>query len=325
MKKRIITIFAVLLLFCGIFTVSFAGEEGLPLPEAAAPVSTEYSAQELAGDYINVIENHVKTYLYANRMIDHSVVPVDVPILMFHHISDEPGSVLTSDFFRSYMAELKENGYQTIFYDDLYAFVKGEGELPDKPIIISFDDGYLSNYLYAYPILKGLGMKAEISIVGSTVGRDTHPETGNPIIPHFTWEQAKEMVDSGVIRIRSHSYNMHQHVSAEDVSRLGVIKNPFESDSLYSTMFSGDCQQMKELIQSKLGYEDIVFTYPYGKLNTLTETILKNLKYKISVTTDVGINKVRIGDFGSLRGMKRIPCDANDSNGILTRIAYYSK
>ncbi|MEA4988863.1 MAG: polysaccharide deacetylase family protein [Anaerovorax sp.] len=259
------------------------------------------------------------------KKINYKVIPLSVPILMFHHISDEENSVLTSNTFRRYMMELKEGGYETIFYEDLYAFVKGEKDLPEKPVIITFDDGYESNYLYAYPILKGLGMKAEISIIGSSVGLDKNPNTGLPIIPHFSWEQAKEMVNSGFIRIRSHSYEMHQHVSAEEVNRLGVIKKAYESPQYYFNMFSQDTKQMKELIEKNLNYDDLAYTYPYGKYNLQTEHALQNMKYKITITTNPGVNRVKIGENDSLHTMKRIPCDTNNSQNIIDRIKYYEE
>ncbi|WP_324824060.1 polysaccharide deacetylase family protein [Sinanaerobacter sp. ZZT-01] len=269
------------------------------------------------------IVDHLRKKAGTLETINHRVIPVCIPILMFHHISDEENASLTSDTFRRYMIELKEGGYETIFYEDLYGFVNGSNDLPEKPVIVTFDDGYESNYLYAYPILKGLGMKAEISIIGSSVGLDENPSTGLPIIPHFSWEQAKEMINSGYIRIRSHSYELHQHVSAEEVDRLGVIKNSYESPEYYSNMFSQDARLMKQLIKQNLNYDDFVYTYPYGKYNIQTEGLLRNLKYKVTVTTNSGINQVRIGDYDSLRLMKRIPCDTNNSQNIIERIYYY--
>ncbi len=270
----------------------------------------------------NIVES-IKEKENKDLNINHKVIPLAVPILMFHHISDEKNASLTADTFRRYMTELKEGGYETIFYEDLYGFVNGKNDLPEKPVIVTFDDGYESNYLYAYPILKGLGMKAEISLIGSSVGLDKNPLTHLPIIPHFSWEKAKEMVDSGFVRIRSHSFELHQHVSAEEVDRLGVIKNTYESPEYYNNMFAQDTRLMKSLIKEQLNYEDLAYTYPYGKYNLETEAMLRNMKYKITITTDTGINQVRIGDFNALRLMKRIPCDTNSSQNIIERIHTY--
>ena len=68
--------------------------------------------------------------------------------------------------------------------------------LPDKPILITFDDGYASNYMYAYPILKKLGMQATIFVITDRRGKTLS------VNPHFSWNQAREMQDSGVIDIQ---------------------------------------------------------------------------------------------------------------------------
>ena len=136
-----------------------------------------------------------------------------VPVLMYHHISEEgnDSTELSPEAFEAQIAALAEAGYTAVFPEDLAAYVREGKELPEKPIVITFDDGYLSNYEYAYPILKKYGMVATIFVIGSTVGDTEHyKDTDYPITPHFSCEQAKEMVDSGVISIQSHTYDMHQ-------------------------------------------------------------------------------------------------------------------
>lgn len=317
MKKRISTLLIAIILIFGSIQTVFASE-----PSVVISSNIQISiGKEVANVYKQIEKNKQENPIH----VDYHYVPLSIPILMFHHISEDANSSLTSDSFRRYMVELKEGGYETIFYKDLYSFVKGGRTLPEKPVIVTFDDGYESNYQYAYPILKGLGMKAEISIIGNSIGLDKNPNTGVSIIPHFSWDQAREMVNSGFVRIHSHSYGMHQHVSAEEVDRLGVIKNQYESPQYYYKMFTQDCLQMKKLIQKKLGYDDLIYTYPYGKYNLKTESVLKNLNYKMTVTTDSGVNQMKIGDVSSLKALKRIPCDINNSDNIIARIQYYKK
>lgn len=315
MKYRILILFFIAIFILSCVQPSFASEKSLAISS-----NVQITLGKKVAEAYKLME---KKSTGNTVKVNHRYVPLTIPILMFHHVSDEEGSALTSDTFRRYMIELKEGGYETIFYEDLYAFVNGNAALPEKPVIVTFDDGYESNYQYVYPILKGLGMKAEISVIGSSVGLDKNPNTGLPIISHFSWEQAKEMVNSGIIRIRSHSYGMHQHVSAEEVNRLGVIKKTYESPQLYLSMFSQDTMQMKALIKKELNYDDLVYTYPYGKYDLQTESILQNLKYKITVTTHPGVNKVKIGDPTSLKTMKRIPCDTNNAQTMIERIHYY--
>ena len=98
-----------------------------------------------------------------------------------------------------------------------------------KPVVITFDDGYLSNYQYAYPILKETGMVATIFVIGATVGNTEHYKNTNyPITPHFTFQQGAEMVASGIISIQSHTYDMHQWAPYEtsDSPRVNILPWP---------------------------------------------------------------------------------------------------
>ncbi len=148
-------------------------------------------------------------------------ISTDVPVLLYHHI--EPGadgsngSIISLERFEEHMKALKENGYNAITCSDLISYAENGTKLPNKPILITFDDGYQSNYEYAYPILKKYGLKGTIFVIGSFFGSDTYKDTDMKIIPHFGMSEAQEMVDSGVIEIQSHTYDMHQSKDGEAI------------------------------------------------------------------------------------------------------------
>ncbi|MDR0405193.1 MAG: polysaccharide deacetylase family protein [Clostridiales bacterium] len=171
---------------------------------------------------------------------------VRVPVILYHNIVDSLAGQdllvsITPDTFRAHMTALKNAGYTGITFDEYYDYVNGGGGLPEKPVIITLDDGYLSNYQYAWPILRSLGMKATIFIVTSTVGASTGVS-----YPHFTWEQAREMEQSGVIDIQSHSHS-HEEIPAMDDA--AVVR---------------ELRLSKYLIEENLGKECRYFAYPYG-------------------------------------------------------------
>lgn len=174
-----------------------------------------------------------------------------VPALLYHNIvADENADVqglmhITESKFKEHMLALKQAGYTPVLFEDLINASLGRFQLPAKPILITFDDGYSSNYNYAYPILKDFGFKATIFVITSTVGVNGE----NIINPHFTWDQAAEMQQSGVISIQSHS---HTH---RDLSLL--TDNEVYEDILVS----------KKLIESSLGTNCMVFSFPYGKFS----------------------------------------------------------
>jgi peptidoglycan/xylan/chitin deacetylase (PgdA/CDA1 family) len=93
-----------------------------------------------------------------------------IPILMYHHVSPSPGLVTVSPAtFHAQMAWLAKHNYRSIGTDDLAAFLNGK-PLPEKSVMITFDDGYLDNYLYAHPVLQAFGLKAVLFIITGWLG-----------------------------------------------------------------------------------------------------------------------------------------------------------
>lgn len=240
-----------------------------------------------------------------------------VPVLMYHHLDQDEsksGSVtVTPEKFRKDMEAVKNAGYQTVFLSDLIAYVDQGKELPEKPIVITFDDGYESNYLYAYPILKELGMKAAISVIGVSVGKDKYKDTGYTIIPHFGYEQAREMVTSGVIEIQSHSYNFHDHEPYEtsETFRDGVLPKEGESEEEYIQTFREDYLKSKSLIEQNVPNQVTAYFYPFGKYTVLTEALLREMGNRVSITVQPGMNTIVKGLPQSLYGLKRYGVPTN--------------
>lgn len=125
------------------------------------------------------------------------VLEPGIPVYMYHCIAEEPREgdpelYVTPKSFEDHLLFLKEKGYTTIFANEIQ-----EASGYDKPVVITLDDGYEDNYTEAFPILKKLNMKATIFVVGSYIG------TGEYLKP----EQIKEMSDSGLVSIQSHTWN----------------------------------------------------------------------------------------------------------------------
>lgn len=232
--------------------------------------------------------------------------PIRVPIIMYHDIIEtvDGSNNRTLIDFENDLRAFKEAGYTTIHYQSLIDYVYSGIPLPTKPLILTFDDGYLNNYKMAYPLLKKYDMKAVISIIGWSVGLDYDTEKNRPINPHFTWEEASEMVNSGVIEIQSHSYDLHE-VPTDPNVRSGVLQQSGEDVYTYMDLFKSDHFQLSELTQKHLNVTPQLFTYPYGFYNPHTEGLLSLLGYKGSVTTESGVNLITQNP-KSLFALKRI-------------------
>ncbi|MBQ9737823.1 MAG: polysaccharide deacetylase family protein, partial [Clostridia bacterium] len=165
---------------------------------------------------------------------------IEVPILMYHSILRSTNThgnyIISESAFESDLKFLKDNGYTTIFIGDLIDYVEGGKELPQKPVILTFDDGYYNNYLYAFPLLKKYNSKAVLSIIGYYTDLYTETPDENPSYSHVTWGNVKDMLSSGLVELQNHSYNLH----TTDKGRNGSKKKRGESDTEYRALLTSD-------------------------------------------------------------------------------------
>lgn len=229
---------------------------------------------------------------------------VQVPVLMYHDVSylSQQGNGYyskTPEVFKQQLQELKDAGFHTVFFSQLIDYVDNGTPLPSKPIVITLDDGYRSNYEYVYPILQELDMKAEISLIG---GAMQYTSWG------LKWDDVQEMADSGLVSFQCHTFQMHGDHTAQG-GRLGVLKAPKESWQEYVEALGADTVKALDLIEAKIGTRPVAFTYPRGKWNYMAEAVVTSLGCKVSVTTKDGVAVVTQGDPASLHLMDRIGMD----------------
>ncbi|MBR0447711.1 MAG: polysaccharide deacetylase family protein [Clostridia bacterium] len=210
---------------------------------------------------------------------------VAVPIIMYHSVlPDRQGTyIVHPDRLEQDLVYLRDNGYTTVTVADLIAYVDDGKPLPDKPIMLTFDDGYYNNYLYAHPLLKKHGMRAVISPIGSVSEfYSDHPaEQDKPRYSHVTWAQLTDMVQSGVWEIQHHSYDMHK----TDV-RKGVAQKKGERDSDYRTALTRDLQKATALLKEQTGATPTAFVYPFGAYTKLTDPILREGDIRATITCE---------------------------------------
>lgn len=188
-----------------------------------------------------------------------------IPVLMYHKFADQVSpddhsmTVSTANF-EDQMKTLMDEGYTPITFYDLKSYLDGTGGLPPKPVIITADDGYICNYEIAYPVLKKYAAPATFFITTEFVGTSTSSD-------HFTWEQAKEMEESGLIDIQSHT---HSHARLNELS---------EEDVKYQVSMSFG------IIERELGKRDVqVVSYPEFRNNRKTRKWLAELGVDLQIT-----------------------------------------
>lgn len=241
---------------------------------------------------------------YQAEKAEESSYTASVPILMYHHLAEEGegNDTMSVSRFTEHMAALQKAGYETVTFEELRAYVEQGAELPEKPIVITFDDGYESNFDLAYPVLQKYGMKATVFVIGVSVGKDTYKDTGVAMTPHFSLAQAQEMMDSGLVSIQSHGYDLHQvHGRDAEPIRTGALQMEGEPEEAYITMLREDCKTMTEL----LGYAPEVLAYPYGSCSNLSEVILSEMGIPTTLTIVQKTNTLIKGMPQSLRQLGR--------------------
>ncbi len=268
MKRKIIRITA-LLISLMLFSVPVgAKEKGAPPPD--------WLVQLNGGDWTEKVE----------QTPDKGNVPVKknvkVPILLYHHITDEEFSggnevsLISPYDFRLHMTAIKVN-FTPISLRQYYNFVKctdGSVTLPDNPIIVTFDDGYLSNYEIAYSNLKELEFRATIFVVTDTVGAVAG--AGQVNYSHFSWEQAREMEKSGLIEIQSHTSG-HKELATAGYNELVL-----------------QLRKSKYEIEKNLGHQCDMIAFPYGSYNEAVVQASHSAGYKLQARVD---NKTTEEDF----------------------------
>lgn len=250
----------------------------------------------------------------------------DVAILMYHAFTEneaETSSVCTlaSEFERQ-LSALRDAGYTSVGYADLIEFVNGKGKLPEKPLLISIDDGYQNNLDLAAPLLEKYGFCANIAVIGVSIGHTTYKDTDIPIMPHFSLEDARPWIKRGVLTVTTHSYDMHQ-IAAVDGNdcRRGVLQMPGEAEPDYIAALTQDYTRAQEQLAGLPGKVLPVFTYPFGAYSELSERVLQEQGVQVTVTIADGANRLVKGEPETLRRLRRINVPAGmEPDALLSSI-----
>ena len=222
-------------LLAGLETVRFQAQEYVSLEDAVQRLGLEWGE---APDGLR--------YLAKRQTIGQIPEGWNVPVLMYHAVGDEIWGY--SDLFVSeagmeeQLQYLQDNGYEPIWFSDLTHI-----EDYEKPVILTFDDGYDDNYTVLYPLLEKYQTKATIFVIGNAMG-NTHK---------MTQEQVYELAASGLVSIQSHTYT-HGNLSAMDEAALRE-----------------EMERSNAALAAATGQIPYVLCYPEGKYSYLTMDVAK--------------------------------------------------
>lgn len=244
-----------------------------------------------------------------------------IPVLMYHHLENNVNNntVISPENFENQIKTLKENGYNSITTQDLYDYLNGKTELPKNPVLITFDDGYLSNFEKAYPILKKYKMHAEIFVITSHILETNEKNVYTNEIPKMNWDQLKEMKD--YITIQSHTWNSHYKLQSFSGGMKGAIygrsyiNGKLETQVEYEERVKKDFNLSRKIIKEKLGYEPIALSYPFGTNSEDAMKLAKDVGFKMAFVIK---NKgVTMGD--NVYALSRITVNGNETGAELIK------
>jgi peptidoglycan/xylan/chitin deacetylase (PgdA/CDA1 family) len=195
---------------------------------------------------------------------------IQVPILMYHYVSELPPDAdvyrvdltILPEMFRAHMQYLHESGYTTISLDDLDNALLYGAPLPPRPVILTFDDGYIDHYTHVLPILREFGFTGTFFII---TGR---ADSGDPA--YMNWTQVAEMAAAGMT-IGSHTKN-HPDLRNRDYDFL-----------VYELLGS------MESLEAHTGQPVTTFSYPAGRYDDAALAVLRTLPIRRAVTTHSGV------------------------------------
>ena len=222
---------------------------------------------------------------------------VKLPVLMYHSVlKSKSGTYIVSPSqLEQDFRQLAEHGYTAVTSRQVIDYVDGKGNLPAKPIMITFDDGHYNNMYYALPLLKKYNMVAILNVIGKFSDFTTSSgDVDNPNYSHVTWDEVAEMSNGGTMEIGNHTYNMHNYKP-----RFGIAQKCGETDEQYVAALKNDIGKLQKILFEHTGKQCRVLAYPFGKYSSLAEQ-------RLMFTCNEGVSTIYRGKPDSLYKLKRI-------------------
>jgi peptidoglycan/xylan/chitin deacetylase (PgdA/CDA1 family) len=257
-----------------------------------------------------------------------------VPVLMYHHISTSPGMITVSpEHFAAQMAFLARGGYTTIGSTQLAAYLAGE-PLREKSIMLTFDDGYLDNWVHAHPVLQAHGLTALCFLVTSWIGDGpvrAHAHAGGmlpPLLNHrdgeiaiengepdrtiLRWSEIEAMRNAGTFEFHSHT---HSHVRWDRVSADADEK---------SERLASDLVAARAVLETRLGTASNHLCWPQGYHDDDYRRVARQLGFRHLYTCEAGSNYPKDDD-GAARSITRLEVRDRPASWLASRLWIHTR
>jgi biofilm PGA synthesis lipoprotein PgaB len=290
-----------------------------------------------SSDVIVLCYHDVRDDVRASRV---ETIPEDrtaiLPAWSAEHLDPDQYAISTHNL-ASHFDWLQAHGYHVISLQQLIDARTGHGTLPAKAVLLTFDDGLSSAYSKVFPLLKAFHYPAVVSVVGAWAdlpsdGKVDYGPRSFTRADFATWDQLREMQDSGLVEIASHTYDMHKGIQANPQGNLipAAISHAYdartqryESDEEYEKRIRADLSESAAEIRTRLGRAPRAVMWPYGEYTQRAETIATSLGMPVSLTLSMP-TVFPERSFGEL-GIQAIPRLVMMSNPDVSSLAWSVK
>ncbi|MCM8808237.1 MAG: polysaccharide deacetylase family protein [Candidatus Omnitrophica bacterium] len=215
-----------------------------------------------------------------------------IPVVMYHHVMPKSKELnVTPEIFEEHLLGLKTKGWKTLNGEEFLYLMNHPKESRKKCVVLTFDDGFVDNYIYAYPILKKYKMKAVLFVVTEFIADLDIKRNNFNVLSHkemwklafserkhevmCTWRELREMEREGVFDIQSHG---HSHRIPDFIKRADYVE------------VENDLKIGRELLTKNLGKESLHLAWPKGVYDSKAVDIAKKCGFKVLYTTQRGVN-----------------------------------
>lgn len=224
---------------------------------------------------------------------------------MYHSVSKSKTGVyfVSPETLDRDLAELTKRGYEFVTLEKVKAYLRGKGDLPQKPLLLTFDDGHYDNLYYGLPLLKKYGATAVLNVIGCFTEYSSTHEKDKVEYSHLTWDEIAYLARSGVFEIGSHTYGMHAYKP-----RFGVKRKKSEPEDEHLAALNEDFEKIDRALLDKCGVRPVAFAYPFGAYDDVSEKAVTD-RYDAVFTCYERINLLKKGDEKKLLKLWRINRD----------------
>ena len=232
-----------------------------------------------------------------NFAMAEGVKPGEFLVLCYHAVSVKAPTYakmnISQEHFVEQMEYLRTHGYNPVSLDDILKAREGKKELPKNPVLLTFDDAYISYYNFVVPILEKFGYPLILAFV---VSFSDNPPEGLPE-PLMTWDQLREVASKRLVEVASHTYDLHKGIQYNPQGNIGSAVavrtyNPntktYETEKEYRARIEADFSAQDALFLKKLRFKPRALVWPYGWYNAISTEVAQKAGYLFGFTTKEG-------------------------------------